>query len=73
MASVQFGVVKINPTIPSDVLFDATGATLEGSNVLQVTYSDTAFTKAEGKERLINALEQVIMKLKQGATTWPAS
>ena len=71
MAAVQFGVTKINPTLPSDVVYDGTGATLEGSNVLQVTYSDTAFTKAEGKERLVLALQKVIEKIYAG--TWVAS
>ena len=71
MAAVQFGVTIINPANTNDVTYDATGAALEGSNKLQVTYSDTDFTKAEGKERLIEALKWVIRKLEK--STWPAS
>lgn len=71
MASVQFGVTKINPSNTADVVYDATGAALEGSNLLQVTYQDSSFTAAEGKERLIEALKWVIRKVEK--STWPAS
>lgn len=72
MASRQFGVTKINPQ-KFDVTYDATGATLEGSNVLQVTYDDAAFTGAEGKQRLLLALRAVEDRLAEASTTWPAS
>lgn len=73
MAVARFGVDEINPQSPDDVNFNASGATLDGSNVLQVNYDDTEFTGAEGKTRLILALEHILNGLKEGHQDWPAS
>lgn len=72
MAVASFGVTKIDPRKPSDVVFAAAGATLDGDNVLQVNYNNEAFTAEEGKERLILALRQIMLRLEAGDLTWPA-
>lgn len=73
MAVARFGVDKIDPQSPDDVNFNASGATLNGSNVLQVNYNDASFTGSEGKVRLIMALEHILNGLKEGHQDWPAS
>lgn len=70
---VQFAVTAIDPDGTPDVAYDGTGATLEGSNLLQVTYDADSFTAAEGKIRLVNALQRIMEKILRPDTTWPAS
>lgn len=72
MATIRAGVTKIDPQSPDDVSI-ASGGTLDGSNVLQVNYDDTAFDSDEGKSRLILALRQILHTFEEGHTDWPAA
>lgn len=72
MATIRAGVTVINPQSPDDVTIES-GGTLDGSNVVQVNYDDTAFTGAEGKVRLILALRHVVDAFEESRVDWPAA
>ena len=72
MASPYLFTTKINIQSPDDVTTATSGGTITGaSGVLEVVYDDTAFTGAEGKTRLILALEHMLDYLKESKTPWP--
>lgn len=74
MASPYLFVTKINPQSPDDITVATSGGTITGaSGTVEVVYDDTAFTGAEGKQRLILALEHITNYLKEAKTTWPLS
>lgn len=74
MAVPYLFITKIDPKSPDDVTTATTGGTLAGASaVLTVAYNDASFTKAEGKERLILALERITDYLKETKTTWVLS
>mgnify|MGYP001599855488 FL=1 len=71
MASRYVFTTKINPT-PDDFTPAAAGGTITGaSGVAELVFSDTAFTGAEGKTRLILAVEQLLNYLKETKRPWP--
>lgn len=75
MAATNYIVATtiIDPKSPDDFANDvSTGGTLTtASAVLELVYDETAFTKAEGKIRLIRAVEHLLNHLKESKTTWP--
>lgn len=75
MAIPYLFVTDVKAGSPDDVTTAASGGTaLDGASaVLEVAYDDTAFTDAEGKERLILALERIVQRLKESDYTWPTS
>lgn len=56
----------------NDVVFAATGGTLDSSNVVQVNWDSTVFVGAEGKQRLVAALELLTRRV-QMAHLWPVT
>lgn len=58
----------------SEVVFAASGGTLDASNVVQVNWDGAVFdgTTMEGKQRLVAALE-VIQRRIQTAKVWPVT
>lgn len=58
--------------IGSDVVFAASGGTLDASNVVQVNFDDSVFTGQEGKQRLVAALELIAERVKS-ARVWPVT
>jgi hypothetical protein len=70
--STIFAAVKINPVVgQGDIAVDTTGGTLTSSNVVELKYLVASFTKAEGKERLLNAVRAIVAKIER--TAWPAA
>ncbi len=50
----------------------AVGGTLDGASaVVELTFDDAVFTVAEGKTRLILAVEELLDFLKETARPWP--
>lgn len=60
--------------VGSDVLFAASGGTLDASNLVQVNWDGTAFdgTTMEGKQRLCAALKLILQRI-QTAKLWPVT
>jgi len=58
----------------NSVVFAASGGTLDASNVVQVNWDGTVFdgTTAEGKQRLVAALELITRRI-QTAKLWPVT
>lgn len=58
----------------SDVVFAASGGTLDASNVVQVNWDGTVFdgTTAEGKQRLVAALRLIAQRI-ETARLWPVT
>ena len=74
MASAYIFATKINPRGNYDFTITATGGTITGaSGKVELVYDTTAFTGAEGKARLLLALEQMKDKLERADVPWPAS
>lgn len=72
----ELGATIINPKLGSrvDVVFNAAPATaMSGTNVVQISYQDTAFTTTEGKQRLLYAIEAITDFMEQASFTWPGS
>lgn len=73
MAVQSFGSTKINPQGTFDVQ-RTTAGTLTNSNVVQVMYDDALFTQAEGRTRLILALEHILNAVREHKVhTWPTA
>lgn len=68
-----FSTAEEGKVVNGDYTRVASGGTaMDGSSaVLEIAYDDTAFTDADGKERLIQALEEVILLLESPNTIWP--
>ena len=48
------------------------GSAMDGASAtVELVYNDAVFTDAEGKERLILALEEMILYIKGANTVWP--
>lgn len=74
MASPYIFATKIDPQSPDDFTTATSGGTITGaSGVVELVYDDTAFTDAEGKARLILAVEHLLDTLKEPSFTWPIS
>lgn len=56
--------------VDGDVVFFASGGTLDSSNVVQVNFDDAVFVGQEGKQRLVAALELISRRI-QAAKVWP--
>jgi hypothetical protein len=58
----------------NEVVFAASGGTLDASNLVQVNWDGTAFdgTTMEGKQRLCAALEVITRRI-QTAKLWPVT
>ncbi len=73
MASRYVFTTSIDPN-KYDWTHAASGGTITGaSGAIELVYDDTAFTTAEGKERLILAVESLLLNLKDGNTTYPTA
>lgn len=57
--STIFSVAKINPVVGQGDVTKATDGTMT-SPLCKVEYVVASFTKAEGKERLLNALRAIV-------------
>ena len=74
MAEPHIFTTKIDPQSPDDFATATSGGTLTGASaVVELVYDDTAFTDAEGKTRLILAVEHLLDTLKETKFTWPIS
>ena len=58
--------------VESDVVFAASGGTLDASNLVQVNWDSTVFTGAEGKQRLVAAMELLKRRI-ETARLWPVT
>ena len=58
--------------VNSDVVFAASGGTLNASNVVQVNFDDTVFTGQEGKQRLLAAMDLLKARI-ASAKVWPVT
>jgi len=69
----MFTTVADPKVINGEVTRVASGGTaMDGSSaVLEIAYDDTAFTDAEGKERLIHAMNEFVELLESADTIWP--
>jgi len=64
VASAQIAATDGIQIVNSDVLFDVAGGTLDNSSVCQFNWDDAVFVGQEGKQRLVAALELIILRLK---------
>lgn len=55
-----------------DVVFAASGGTLDASNVVQVNFDDSVFTGQEGKQRLLAAMDLIKARI-ASAKVWPVT
>jgi hypothetical protein len=63
--------------VNSDVVFFASGGTLDASNVVQINFDDSVFVTtqpglAEGKQRLLAHLQMMIERI-QATAVWPVT
>lgn len=59
--------------VESDVVFAASGATLDSSNVVQLNFDLTVFDSSyEGKQRLLAAIDLIKARV-QTARLWPVT
>ncbi len=72
MAVRYIGTADVFPKfVGGDVVGANTGGTLAGSQVVQVVFDDTVFgATAEGKQRLVAALEIILSRIEK-AHSWP--
>lgn len=56
----------------NDVVFAASGGTLDASNVVQLNFDDTVFTGQEGKQRLLAAIDLIKHRV-ASAKVWPVT
>ncbi len=66
--STIFSVTKINPVVGQGDVTKATNGTMT-TPLCKVEYVVASFTKAEGKERLLNALRAIIAEIEQSDYT----
>jgi len=73
MAVNSFGSTSTNPRQPSDFVGASATGTLDGGQYVQLNWDTTVFdSSAEGKERLINAIEMLYHRI-QAAKIWPVT
>lgn len=73
MATHDIHTDQIDPQGPADFTVEHTANSLDGSRVLELRYDPSVFTAAEGKIRLLNALDQLRDRIEAGDFTWPAT
>lgn len=71
-ATRYIGIVTPHPQVLSgEVVGAASGGTLAGGQVVQVVYDDGTFTSAaEGKQRLLAALDYITKRI-EASKVWP--
>lgn len=74
MATMFGGIAATDgiQVVESDVVFAASGGTLDASNLVQVNWDSTVFTGAEGKQRLVAAMELLKRRI-ETARLWPVT
>lgn len=72
MATRYIGMTATGPQVLSgEVVGAASGGTLAGSQKVQVVYDDGTFTSAaEGKQRLLAALDYIVKRI-EASKVWP--
>lgn len=72
MTASYIGIVQSNPQVLSgEVVAAAGGGTLAGGQLVQIVFDDTTFsTNAEGKQRLLAAIDYIVKRL-EAAKVYP--